>query len=208
MARAALAAGPSTLPPLVAPGRSGEGARWAGGFGRRGLHRLALRRGGDRCGRLRSGLGEPADTQAARGRKHHAKTDRSDARLLRELLQSGDLPESWIPPEAVLEWRERVRLYKSLVDQRTQWIQRIHAELYQHGVAVPEGAIRSDKTRALLASDAVDLSAAARQRITVGYRMIEATDAQVLPSRRTCNPSVAVSRRVGRWPTPTTASAG
>src|SRR5918994_560238 len=50
-------------------------------------------------------LAEPADTQAARGRKRHAKTDRSDARLLRELLQSGDLPESWIPPTAVLEWR-------------------------------------------------------------------------------------------------------
>jgi len=38
-------------------------------------------------------VAEPADTQAARGRKKHAKTDRSDARLLRELLQSGDLPE-------------------------------------------------------------------------------------------------------------------
>ena len=61
--------------------------------------------------------------------------------------------------------------------------QRIHAELYQHGVAVPEGAIRSEQARALLASDAVALSAAARQRITVGYRMIEATDAQALPLR-------------------------
>ena len=129
-------------------------------------------------------LAEPADTQAARGRKRHAKTDRTDARLLRDLLQSGDLPESWIPPETVLEWRERVRLYKSLVEQRTQWVQRIHAELYQHGVAVPEGAIRADKTRALLASDAVDLSTAGRQRIEVGYRMIEATDAEALPLRQ------------------------
>src|SRR5215210_4864474 len=64
-------------------------------------------------------LAEPADTQAARGRKRRAKTDRSDAGLLRELLQAGELPESWIPPPAVLEWRERARLYKSLVDQRT-----------------------------------------------------------------------------------------
>src|SRR5205823_14189206 len=64
-------------------------------------------------------VAEPADTQAARGRKRRAKTDRSDSQLLRELLQTGDLPESWIPPEGVLEWRERVRLYKSLVDQRT-----------------------------------------------------------------------------------------
>ena len=93
-------------------------------------------------------VAEPADTQAARGRKHRAKTDRSDARLLRELLQRGELPESWIPPPIVLEWRERVRLYKSLVDQRLVWIQRIHAELFQHGVAVPESAIRSAQTRA------------------------------------------------------------
>ena len=77
-------------------------------------------------------LAEPADTQAARGRKRHAKTDRSDARMLRDLLQSGELPESWIPPTDVLEWHERVRLYKSLVDQRLVWTQRIHAELFQH----------------------------------------------------------------------------
>ena len=90
-------------------------------------------------------VAEPADTQAARGRKHRAKTDRSDARLLRELLQQGELPESWIPPPVVLEWRERVRLYKSLVDQRLVWIQRIHAELFQHGVAVPEAPIRPQR---------------------------------------------------------------
>jgi transposase len=123
-------------------------------------------------------LAEPADTQAARGRKHHAKTDRSDSRLLRELLQSGDLPESWIPPTAVLEWRERVRLYKSLVDQRVVWTQRIHAELFQHGIAVPEGAIRSTATRDRLLSDEVNMSPAARQRIRVGYAMLAATDGE------------------------------
>jgi transposase len=128
-------------------------------------------------------VAEPAETQAARGRKKRAKTDRSDARLLRELLQHDELPESWIPPEPVLEWRERVRLYKSLMDQRRVWIQRIHAELYQHGVALPEGQIRSAETRAWLASDAVQLSEAGRQRVGVGYRMIDATDAEVLPLR-------------------------
>jgi transposase len=84
-------------------------------------------------------LAEPADTQGARGRKHRAKTDRTDARLLRQLLVAGELPASWIPPAGVLEWRERVRLYVSLVNQRTVWCQRVHAELYQHGVAVPRG---------------------------------------------------------------------
>jgi transposase len=129
-------------------------------------------------------LAEPADTQAARGRKRRAKTDRTDARLLRDLLLAGDLPESWIPPTDVLEWRERVRLYGSLVNQRTVWCQRIHAELYQHGVAVPEGAIRTAKTRAMLADDRLRLSPAARQRVTVGYRMIDATDTEALPLKR------------------------
>src|SRR4051812_21994116 len=127
-------------------------------------------------------LAEPADTQAARGPKRHAKTDRSDSRLLRELLQDGKLPESWVPPGPVLEWRERVRLYKSLVDQRTTWVQRIHAELFHHGVAVPEGAIRSTVTRdALLGGQPLELSAAARERIAVGYAMLAALDAQARP---------------------------
>ena len=129
-------------------------------------------------------LAEPADTQAARGRKHRAKTDRTDARLLRELLLAGELPASWIPPAGVLEWRERVRLYVSLVNQRTVWCQRVHAELYQHGVAVPEGAIRTSKTRAMLADPSLELSPAGRQRIAVGYRMIDATDAEALPLKR------------------------
>ena len=129
-------------------------------------------------------LAEPADTQAARGRKRHAKTDRADSRPLRELLQSGDLPESWIPPTVVLEWRERVRLYKSLVDQRTLWTQRIHAELFQHGVAVPETAIRSATTWAFLMGDEVGLSPAGHQRIRVGYAMLEASDAEAQPLKR------------------------
>jgi transposase len=129
-------------------------------------------------------LAEPADTQAARGRKHRAKTDRTDARLLRDLLAAGELPASWIPPAGVLEWRERVRLYVSLVNQRTVWCQRIHAELYQHGVAVPEGAIRTAQTRAMLADADLQLSPAGRQRITVGYRMIDATDAEALPLKK------------------------
>jgi transposase len=129
-------------------------------------------------------VAEAADTKKARGSKHRAKTDRTDARLLRDLLASGDLPESWIPPHDVLEWRERVRLYKSLIDQRTTWCQRIHAELFQHGVAVPEGAIRSAPVRARVADSRVQLSPAARQRIRVGYQMIDFTDTEALPLKR------------------------
>jgi transposase len=128
-------------------------------------------------------VAEPADTQTARGRKHRAKTDRSDARLLRELLQRGELPESWIPPTEVLEWRERVRLYKTLVDQRTMWTQRIHAELFQHGVPVPDGEIRAATTRQWLSGDDVELTPAARHRIAVGYTMLDSTDTAAVPLR-------------------------
>src|SRR5918994_437453 len=79
-------------------------------------------------------LAEPADTQAARGRKRHAKTDRSDARMLRELLQSGDLPESWIPPTAVLEWRGGGGAFKSLGEQRRRGAARNFPGLFPHGV--------------------------------------------------------------------------
>jgi transposase len=103
---------------------------------------------------------------------------------VRDLLAAGELPASWIPPEAVVEWRERVRLYVSLVNQRTVWCQRIHAELYQHGVAVPEGAIRTAQTRAMLADTDLLVSPAGRQRITIGYRMIDATDAEAQPLKK------------------------
>jgi transposase len=129
-------------------------------------------------------LAEPADTMSMRGRKRRAKTDRTDSGLLRQLLQSGDLPESWIPPMIVLEWRERVRLYKALVDQRTQWVQRIHAECYQHGVAVPESQIRAEKTRAWLLGDTVELTTAARERIGTAYSMIHAIDTHAQPLKR------------------------
>ena len=49
---------------------------------------------------LEAHLGEPADTAALRGRKRHAKTDKTDARHLRTLLGEGRLPECWIPPGA------------------------------------------------------------------------------------------------------------
>ena len=54
-------------------------------------------------------LAEPVETSALRGRKRRAKTDREDARRLRELLADGRLPEAWIAPEHVRQWRSRAR---------------------------------------------------------------------------------------------------
>jgi transposase len=75
-------------------------------------------------------LAEPAETSSLRGPKRRAKTDRTDARLLRELLEQDRLPCSWIPPAWIGDLRTTVRLRKTLVDQRTAWQQRIHAALF------------------------------------------------------------------------------
>ena len=83
-------------------------------------------------------LAEPAETSSLRGPKRRAKTDRTDARLLRELLEQGRLPSSWIPPTWILDLRTTVRLRKTLVDQRTAWQQRIHAALFHHGLPRPD----------------------------------------------------------------------
>ena len=78
-------------------------------------------------------LAEPADTAAARGRKKRAKTDRADARLQRELLAQGRLPECWIPPSHVLECRALLELYHDLRTEHTAWVQRVHAVLFHQG---------------------------------------------------------------------------
>ena len=126
-------------------------------------------------------LAEPAETAEWRGRKKRAKTDRADARLLRELLMVGRLPESWSPPEHILDLRARVRLRHTLVDQRGEWQQRMHAVLYHHGVPQRSGLI-SEGARAWL--QGLTLPATAREQITVALAMVDALDAQLGPIDR------------------------
>src|SRR3954451_23340672 len=68
-------------------------------------------------------LAEPAETASRRGNKKRAKSDRADARHLRELLMISRLPESWVPPDHILDLRARVRLRHTLSDQRGEWQQ-------------------------------------------------------------------------------------
>jgi len=50
-------------------------------------------------------LAEPAEASALKGNEKRAKTDRGDARHLRELLMAGRLPESYAAPEHPLDLR-------------------------------------------------------------------------------------------------------
>ena len=125
-------------------------------------------------------LAEPAETAARRGRKKRAKTDRADARLLRELVMVGRLPESWIAPDHILDLRARVRLRHTLIDERGEWQQRIHAVLYHHGCPHHHGiGLLTGMGREWLQS--LELPATAREQVTVALQMINAVDAQLAP---------------------------
>ena len=130
----------------------------------------------DRAG-IEAHVAEPADTAKERGRKKRAKTDRADARLQRELLAGGRLPESWIPPEHVLEARTQVRLYKALADERKGWMQRIHATLFHQGAPALACYLLNGDGRAHLA--AAELSSAGRQSVQVALGQIARLDVEI-----------------------------
>jgi transposase len=130
----------------------------------------------ERCGAV-AHLAEPMETSALRGRKRRAKTDRTDARWLRQLLCEGRLPEAWAPPEHVRQWRSRARLRNTLVAERTSWIQRIRATLYHHGIAGAPDDLRTLAGRQFLA--AVGLPLDARERISVALEMIDLLEIQI-----------------------------
>ena len=64
-------------------------------------------------------LAEPADTAAARGRKRHAKTDKTDSRHLRALLAEGRCRSAGIPPAHILECRALLETYHDLRTEHT-----------------------------------------------------------------------------------------
>ncbi len=123
-------------------------------------------------------LAGPAETAALRGNKKRAKTDRADARHHRELLLAGRLPESWIPPDHILDLRARVRLRHKLIEAHTEWQQRIQAVLYHHGCPARRKLMEGDGRDWL---DAQPLPETAREQITVALAVIDALERQTAP---------------------------
>jgi transposase len=129
----------------------------------------------------RAHLADPAETAARRGRKRRAKTDNADCDLQLRLLLGGELPESWIPPAQILELRTLVRLRKTLIDQRSAWQQRIHAQLFHQGV--PAG-LRPRTEAGREALRRAELSPAGRELVALGLRMLEVFDLELAPLDR------------------------
>jgi transposase len=120
-------------------------------------------------------LAEPADTAMLRGRKKRAKTDRGDARHLRQLLVDGRVPESWIAPGHVLDIRTKARLYLALMDQRRMWQQRIQAILFHEGVEKHCGLLTVEGRARL---EKAELSDTGRHYVNTALRVIDSTNTE------------------------------
>jgi transposase len=118
-------------------------------------------------------LADPADTAAARGRRRRAKTDRADAKLQRELLVDGRLPECWIPPAQILEHRALLETYHELHQAHTGWVQRIHAVLFHQGAPSLAGSLHTEAGQARLAEiTATQLFLTGQLQIAVALEMM------------------------------------
>src|SRR3989454_8602190 len=126
-------------------------------------------------------VAEPAGTAFARGRKRHAKTDRTDSRHLRELLAEGRLPGCWIPPPVILECRALLETYHDLRAEHTAWVQRIHAVFFHQGApALGDGALRTGQDlEALRAAAACHLSPAGQLQVATALGMLAALEARL-----------------------------
>jgi transposase len=126
-------------------------------------------------------LAEPADTAFARGRKRHAKTDKTDCRHLRMLLAEGRLPECWIPPGHILEARALLELYHDLRAEHTAWVQRIHAVLFHQGApALGAGTLRTAQGAAALRAAAAGwLSPAGQLQVATALEVLEALETRM-----------------------------
>ena len=135
---------------------------------------------------VRPVLADPAETATLRGRKRRAKTDRADAKLLREALAAGRIPRCYIPPSDVLECRALLECYQDLRREHTAWIQRIHAVLFHHGVpAVPAGELSAATGRGCaLEAARAHLTPAAQTQVRIAADMLNVIEAYLYDLRR------------------------
>ena len=126
-------------------------------------------------------VAEPAGTAFARGRKRHAKTDKTDSRHLRVLLEQGRLPECWVPPAQILECRALLEAYHDLRREHTAWIERIHAVFFHQGAPrLGEGALRTGHgLAALRQAAAIHLSPAGQLQVATALDMLAAIEARM-----------------------------
>ena len=126
-------------------------------------------------------VAEPADTAFARGRKRHAKTDKTDSRHLRELLAEGGCRSAGSRRRSSWNAGRCWRPTTTLRAEHTAWVQRIHAVFFHQGApALGEAALRTDDDlQALRAAAAAHLSAAGQLQVATALDMLAALEARL-----------------------------
>jgi transposase len=122
-------------------------------------------------------LVDPGQAKALQGRKRRAKTDRLDARWLALLLAKQMLPEAWLPPAEIQYLRDRTRLRKALVDDRTRWAQRLHALLTEEGWPCKRERLLTRAGRRW--ASALALPELARVQVELYLRLLETLDVEI-----------------------------
>jgi len=92
-------------------------------------------------------LANPAQAEWLDDQKQ--KNDRKDAKNLARFLRLGEVPESYVPPEAYRRYRALARGRKKLVEKRSSFKNEVNALLDQNGVTY-DGSLWSDEGRAFL----------------------------------------------------------
>jgi transposase len=98
---------------------------------------------------------------------------------MRDLLAGGRLPECWIPPAQVLEYRALLEACHALRREHTAWVQRVHAVLFHQGAPVFHGLAETGGPARLAALARACLSPAGQQQITLYLRMLEVTGGEL-----------------------------
>jgi transposase len=119
-----------------------------------------------------------ADAVKARGIAPLAcKTDKIDCRVLADLARLDLVPEIWLPDPVVRGERERARFRLHLVKHRSALKNRVHAILFQHGLANPSSDLFGLSGRRLL--ERLQLPEPWASTVTASLALIDTLDEQI-----------------------------
>ncbi len=102
--------------------------------------------------------------------RRRTKNDLADATVLADLVRMGRLPEAWVAPPQLRQFRELVRFRHKLVEQRASLKTQCHSVLAKQGV-LPEVGLWSGKGSVLL--DDLVLDDGFAQRVEITRRLID-----------------------------------
>jgi transposase len=88
------------------------------------------------------------------------------------------LPESWIPPEHLQEIRTLIRMRHSMVEERTAYLQRIHAQLFHNGYPQERNLLAAERRERL---ERLELPEAARKVVNLSLKMIDHINEELEP---------------------------